>query len=168
MDARMALSREDNMKVGLPAVCASALIVLLTLGSASFLSAQMGVGTWVRQPGSAPGDITMTVEPCCNGGRKLTYHIKIGNVTNVMVVESPFDGKEVPVLLDGKPSGETMAIKTVDSSHWTVVLKMNGQSFGTSKGEISADGKTINVENNFTFAAAGQQVGLQKEVWLKK
>jgi hypothetical protein len=47
-------------------------------------------------------------------------------------------------------------------------LKVNGQQFGTSKGEISADGKTLNVENNVTFAGAGRQVGLQKEVWLKK
>jgi hypothetical protein len=110
----------------------------------------------------------MVVEGCCNSGRRLTYHVKIGNNTMVMVVESPFDGTEVPVLIGGKPSGETMAIKTVDSRHWTAVLKVNGQQFGTSKGEISADGKTLNVENNVTFAGAGRQVGLQKEVWLKK
>ena len=34
-------------------------------------SAQIGVGTWVRQVGPAtPGEITMTVEACCNGGRR--------------------------------------------------------------------------------------------------
>ena len=110
----------------------------------------------------------MTVDPCCNGGLRLTYQFKIGNETFVMLVESPFNGSEVPVLLGGKPSGETMAIKTVDSRHWTAVLKMNGQPFGTSKGELSADGKILTVENNITFAAAGQSVGLQKEVWVKK
>jgi hypothetical protein len=72
------------------------------------------------------------------------------------------------VLLSGKPSGETMAIKTVDGRHWTAVLKMNGQMFGTSKGELSVDGKILTVENNITFAAAGQSIGVQKEVWVKK
>lgn len=157
------------MRVRLPALVAFAVIALLVLGSAGVLIAQIGVGTWVRQTtSSTPGEITMTVEPCCKEGRKLTYNIKIGNTTNVMVVESPFDGTEVQVLVDGKPSGETMAIKAVDDRHWTVELKISGQPFGTSKGEISADGKTINVENNITFAAAGQQAGIQKEVWLKK
>jgi hypothetical protein len=45
---------------------------------------------------------------------------------------------------------------------------MNGQSFGTSKAELSVDGKILTVENNITFAAAGQSVGVQKEVWVKK
>ena len=156
------------MKIQVPALLALVLITLLALGSADVLFAQIGVGTWVRQSGSAPGDITMEVAACCNGGRRLTYRIKIGDATSVMLVESPFDGTEVPVLVDGKPSGETMAIKTVDNRHWTVVIKLDGKPFGTSKGELSADGKTINVENNITFAAAGQQAGVQKEVWVKK
>lgn len=158
------------MRLRTATVIASALVALSALYSASFLQAQITVGTWVRQPGpTTPGDVTMTAEPCCNGGRRLTYHMKIGNETVVMVVESPFNGTEVPVLVGGKPSGETMAIKTIDNLHWTAVLKMNGgQPFGTSKGEFSADGKTLTVENNITFAAAGQQIGVQKEVWLKK
>jgi hypothetical protein len=145
------------------------LFALPAILSSTFLYAQIGVGNWVRQTGpTTPGDITMTVEACCNGGRRLIYRIKIGNQTQVMVVESPFNGTEAPVMLDGKPSGETMAIKQVDDRHWTCNLKMDGKPFGTSRGEISADGKTINVENNITFAAAGQSVGVQKEVWLKK
>jgi hypothetical protein len=73
-----------------------------------------------------------------------------------MVVESPFNGTDVPVLVGGKPSGETMAIKTVDDHHWTTVLKFNGQQFGISRLELSLDGKTLTVENNITSAAAGQ------------
>jgi len=144
------------MRFRTPNVFAGVLIALSALYAPSLVQAQLGVGTWVRQPSpTTPGDITMMVEACCNGGRRLTYHIKIGNDTMIMVVESPFNGTEVQVLVGGKPSGETMAIKTVDDRHWTCVLKINGQSFGTSKGEISADGKTINVENNFAFAAGG-------------
>jgi hypothetical protein len=158
------------MRVRIHTVFVYAFVALsaLAIASASFLHAQITVGTWVKQPGPNRDDITMTVEPCCNGGRRLTYHIKIGNDTIVMLVESPFNGTEVPVLVGGKPSGETMAIKTIDSRHWECVLKMNGKPFGTSKGELSADGKTLTVENNITFAAANQQVGIQKEVWIKK
>ena len=85
----------------------------------------------------------MTVEGCCHGGRKLTYHITMNDTKLVLTVESPFDGTEVPVLLDGKPSGETMAIKFVDDYHTTTVLKMNGQPFGTSKATLSADGEKV-------------------------
>ena len=139
------------------------------LVSATLLYAELGVGTWVRQADAKnPVDITMTVEPCCNGGRRLTYHIRFGNQTQVMVVESPFNGTAVPVIVDGKPSGETMAIKQTDSRHWTTTMTMDGKPFGTSSAEISVDGKTLNVENKITFAAAGQSAGVQKEVWTKK
>jgi hypothetical protein len=148
-------------------VCA--LVGLTALFSGTLLYGQIGVGTWVRQSTtSTPGDITLTVDACCNGGRRLTYHIKFGTQTQLMVIESPFNGTEVTVMVDGKPSPETMAIKQVDSRHWTCIIKMNGQQFATSKGEISVDGKTINVENNVTSAAGGQPLGVQKEVWLKK
>ena len=157
------------MRLRTATVVASAIVALSALYSASLLHAQLTVGTWVRQQSpTTPGEVTMTVAPCCNGGLRLTYSFKIGNQTSEMLVESPFNGSEVPVLLGGKPSGETMAIRTVDSRHWTAVLKMNGQPFGTSKGELSADGKILTVENNITLAAAGQSVGLQKEVWVKK
>lgn len=108
----------------------------------------------------------MTVEACCNGGRRLTY--RLGNSGQVMVVESPFDGGEVPVLLNGKPSGETMAIKRLDDHHTFTIVKMNGKEFGTSKATLSADGKTITVENDFTASVGGNPVGKHTERWLRK
>jgi hypothetical protein len=157
------------MKVRTPMLFAFVLVTLFALYSPGFLQAQMGVGEWTRQPTtSTPGDVTMKVETCCDGGRRLTYTFKIGTETFVMVVESPFNGAEVPVLLNGKPSGETMAIKRVDELHLETVLKMDGQMFGTSKGTLSADGRTLTVVNNITFAAAGQTIGVQTEVWKKK
>jgi hypothetical protein len=50
-----------------------------------------------------------------------------------------------PVLTAGKPSGETMAIKSVDDHHLTALLKMNGKTFSTSKSTLSADGKVTEV-----------------------
>lgn len=43
---------------------------------------------------------------------------------------------------------------------------MNGTTFGTSKGTLSADGKTLTVENEYTSAVDGQPVGKQRETWL--
>jgi hypothetical protein len=108
----------------------------------------------------------MTVEPCCRAGRRLIY--RIPGIDVVMTVESPFDGSEVPVLLGGKPSGETMAITQTDDHHWTTILKMNGQLFGTSKGALSADGRTITVENDFAATVGGNAAGKSTETWVKK
>ena len=66
-----------------------------------------------------------------------------------MTVDSPMDGREAPVLVGGKPSGETMAIKRVDDRHYSAVVKMNGKPFGTSNGTVSADGKTMTVDSAF-------------------
>ena len=108
----------------------------------------------------------MTIEACYNGGRRVIYRM-VGTET-VMTVESPFDGSDAPVLVDGKPSGETMGIKRVDDHHTITVVKMNGKTFGTSKATFSADGKTITVENNYTSTAGGPPVGKQTEVWVRK
>jgi hypothetical protein len=86
----------------------------------------------------------------------------------VLTVESQLDGRDAPVMLGGKPSGETMAIKLVDDHHTTAVLKMNGKIFGTSKGTLSPDGKILTVEDDFTSAVGGQPVGKQTETWVRQ
>ena len=109
----------------------------------------------------------MTVEACCHGGRRLTYHI-VGRSDLVLTVETPMDGSEVPVMAGGKPSGETMAITRVDAHHAVTVLKMNGKPFGTSKATLSADGNTLTIENDYTSAIGNQPVGKQTETWVRK
>jgi len=144
--------------------------MLCALGPASPARAQVGIGTWVRTAGpQTPGKITMTVEACCNGGRRLIWRFSIPDQpVQTMLVESPFDGREVPVLLNGKPSGETMAIKVVDARHTSCVVKMNGKPFGTSKGTISADGRTLTVENDFSGSVGGNPAGKHTETWVRK
>jgi len=130
--------------------------------------AQLGVGTWQRQSDKGSKEVaamTMTVDPCCNGGYRLTYHIEIGDTKSVMKVESPFDGTAVPVFVDGKPSGETMAIKRLDDHRYTAVMKMNGAPFGTSNGTVSADSKTLTVES---VSNAGGKADKVIETWVKK
>jgi hypothetical protein len=106
-------------------VCSVAL--LTALAPSSPLHAQLGVGTWVRKvPDSMPA-MTMKVEACCNGGRRLSYHFDINGTETVLTLESPFDGSEADVLIAGKPSGETMAITRVDDHHMSNILKLNGK-----------------------------------------
>lgn len=141
-------------------------IVMQTASVSHSLGAQPSVGTWVRQGADPAATITMTIEKCCGGGRRLTYRLSGGK--HVMTVESPFDGTEVPVLFDGKPSGQTMAIKLVDSRHTVTTTKLNGKPMGVSKATLSADGKTLTVVNDMSAAGATQGQAVQTETWIKK
>jgi len=145
---------------------AASIAVLGTIGSPSMLHAQMGVGTWVRQATASTSTMTMKVEACCGSGRRLTYHLGKGTV--VLTLESRFDGSSAPVLINGKPSGETMEITRVDDHHTSTILKMNGKTFGTSKATLSADGKTLTVINDLTSSAGGQKLGKSTEIWVRQ
>jgi hypothetical protein len=147
---------------------ACSLALLGALGPGSALHAQVGVGTWVRKTTDSMPAMTMTVEACCSGGRRLTYHIDINGTETLLTVASPFDGSDADVLMAGKPSGETMAITRVDDHHVFTVVKMNGKPFGTSKATLSADGKVLTVLSDFSSSAGGQQIGKYTETWVRK
>jgi hypothetical protein len=131
------------------------------------------IGTWVLQKTTSAKnqlDMTMVIEAWGNqGGRKFTYNIRFPNKQiSVMTIESPFDGTDVPVLVDGKPTGETMGIKRVDDYHSVTVLKLNGKEFGISHATVSADFNMITVENEYTGAMPGVQAGKQIEIWRRR
>jgi hypothetical protein len=141
---------------------------LSVVGWASHAHAQLGVGTWVRTDAQGHG-ITMTIETCCNGGRRFIYHLPAmpGQPPVTMTVDSPMNGTEVPAMIGGKPSGETMAITRVDDRHYSAVVKMGGKPFGTSNGTLSADGKTLTVET-VSQAAPGAKADKIIETWVRK
>jgi hypothetical protein len=114
-------------------ICGAAF--LSSVGWAGQAHAQLGVGTWVRTDARANG-LTMTVETCCNGGFRLIYYVPgvPGQPPVTMTIDSPLDGTEVPVLVGGKPSGETMAVERVDERHYSAVVNMGAKLFGTSNG----------------------------------
>jgi hypothetical protein len=105
-----------------------------------------------------------TVE-AAGGGRKLTY--KFADATMVMTIVTQLDGKDAPVLLNGQPSGQTMAIKLIDDRHTFAVVKFQGKEGSTAKSELSADGKVLKVENMMPSAGGAGQVVLV-EYWDKK
>ena len=147
----------------------SCAIAVLTLGSARPLHAQLEIGTWVRQATDSMPAMTMRIETCCNGGRRLTYHVPLsGSTQTVLTVETRLDGRDAEVLMDGRPSGETMAISRLDAHHATTLLRMNGNLFGTANATLSADGRTLTVTNDYSSSAGGQPVGKYTEVWVRQ
>ncbi len=145
---------------------ATALLALIVVWADTAL-AQMAVGNWVRTDKQGIG-ITLTVESCCNGGLRLTYHIPGmgGQPAATMLVASPLDGTAVPVIVDGKDSGETMAIKRIDATHMSATMTMNGKLFGTSSTTLSADGKSATTESTMHGPSGpGQKI---VETWVRK
>ena len=141
------------------------LAFLMVVGWASGVHAQLGVGTaWVRTDAQGKG-IVLNVEACCNGGLRLVYQAPPGQPASTMSVDSPMNGTEAPALIDGKPSGETMAIKRVDDHHLTAILKMNGQPFATYSGTVSPDNKALTVDSVYGTGSQTQKI---TETWVRK
>ncbi len=130
-------------------ICGVAL--LCAMGWTHEAQAQFGAGSkWLRTDAQGKG-ITLTIEACCNGGLRLVYLIpSVANQPAVtLTVDAPLNGTEVPTLVGGKPSGQTMAITRLDDRHYRAVVKVNGKPFGTSNGTVSPDGTTMIVESAF-------------------
>src|SRR5215510_4528975 len=127
-------------------ICGAAF--LLTLTWASPAHAQLGVGEWARTDKDG-GGMTMTVAACCNGGYRLSYRVPVGNGKPplVITVDLPMDGTDVPTMTAGKPTGQTMSAKRIDDRHYTGVVKQDGKLTLTNTATLSADGKTLTVED---------------------
>jgi hypothetical protein len=131
------------------------------------MAADSPVGTWVKkkaEPGK-PG-MVLRIETWSTDGAKLTWELKGAKMA--MTLATKLDGKDAPLLMNGKPSGETMAITRIDKLRSTTILKMNGKQFGTSKATFSADLNTMTVENDVSHGAGGIEVGKTTEVWTRQ
>ena len=115
--------------------------------SASAATPEAWYGKWVERSATP---MTLVVEPA-GAAARFTYHMPPNfKPTMVMSFETAFDGKEVPVLVDGKPSGEVMMIKRIDDRHTVSAWKIDGKPAGTSTSEMSADGKAVRVDTGKT------------------
>ena len=138
-------------------ICLAGLVPILRADS-------MWIGTWVRRANKDGVNATLIIE-AAGTARKLTFKVAVaGGGTSTMIVTTQWDGKDATVSVDGKPSAETMAIRTVDDRHTINIIKMSGNPMTTQKSELSADGKVIKVESSATVP--GQQNGT--EYWDKK
>ena len=144
-------------------ICGAAF--LSTLAWSSPAHAQLGVGEWARTDKEG-GGMTMAVAACCKGGYRLTYTVPIAQGKQpplVLTVDLPMDGTDVPVISAGKPTGQTMSAKRIDDHHYTGIVKQNGKVTLTNTATLSADGKTLTVED--TIASGNVKV---TEIWTKK
>src|SRR5262249_44031262 len=103
----------------------SALLICL-VGAIPVLQADgFPVGTWVRRPNNDGITSTMLIE-AAGTGRKFTMKVSFsGGQTSTMICTSQGDGKDAVVSVDGKPSGQTMAIRMIDDHHAVNILKVN-------------------------------------------
>ena len=139
---------------------------LLLRGASPAAAADSPIGTWVKKAEAGKPAMTLQIEQWSPGKAKLTWHVAQANM--VLTIVSTLDGSFAPLLLNGRPSGETMSIKLIDRRHATGVVKMNGKPFGTSKSTFSEDFKTMTVENDFSESMGGNQAGKSTEVWTRK
>ena len=141
-------------------------VVVCLLGLSALVHADgLPTGTWIRRDPMPGGAIALTVE-AAGGGRKLTY--KFADASMVMTIVTQLDGKDAPVLLNGQPSGQTMAIKLIDDRHTFAVVKFQGKEGSTAKSELSADGKVLKVENMMPSSAGGAGQVILVEYWDKR
>ena len=141
--------------------------VISLLSLSSLVGADsLWIGTWILR-GSMPGSsLTMTVEEVGTGW-KLT-HTVVGPdapASTVSTVLTPLDGKDVPVLVNGEPTGQTMGITKIDSRHTVTVMKFQGKEMSVSKTEISPNGKVLTVETEYAASNPIRSAGKQMEYW---
>jgi hypothetical protein len=151
-----------SMRTTTRLICLAAFLSLVAWVNQA--NAQWAVGTtWVRSDAEGKG-MTMSISACCNGGYRLTYQMPPmgGQPAMVLTIDSPLNGTDAPTLIGGKPSGQSMAIKRVDDRHYTAVVKLNGQQTMSATGVVSADGKTLTVED---VTQAGTKT---VETWVRK
>jgi hypothetical protein len=123
-------------------------------------------GTWVLREAQPGGQLTMKLEEVSTGW-KVTYKVVGSGAAGASdtYIMTPLDGKDVPVLIDGKPSGQTMGITKIDSRHTVNVIKFKGKEIGVSKAELSTNGKVITVETDYSDSNPGAPAGKQIQYW---
>lgn len=145
----------------------AAMVLAASLTAApSAEAADSPIGTYVKKVEAGKPAMTLTIGQWAPGKAKLTYRIQDPPI--VLTIASALDGTEAPVLINGKPSGETMAIKRLDNLHSSTIVKMNGKPLGTSKGTFSPDFSTLTIENDFSGGGAGGGAGKSTERWIRK
>jgi hypothetical protein len=144
------------------------LVVSIALAALAW-AADSPVGTWVRQPSAEDKgmpQMTMTIDKWRDDGARLAYHMIGGERT--ITISSALDGSEAPIVVDGKPSGQTMSIKRVDDLHATSVQKVGGKTVGTSRVTFSPDFTRLTIESDYTAPGPGHGPGKSTELWLRK
>lgn len=146
--------------------------VVLFAISTELLAASQWAGVWVMRDSTKAFRLTMNLEEV-GSHWKITYRIPTPDargaaVASVMTIDTALDGKDVPTLVDGKPSGQSMEIRKIDSHHTYTVVKFQGKQTGISRSELSPDGKVIKSENESSVSGPNGFAGKQVQYWDKQ
>ena len=136
-------------------IVAIALLSTLFLGATAF-AADAVVGTWnlnvvkSKFSGTAPKSATRVYSETADG---TTFDQKLigadGKETS-MHGTIKYDGKDYPVT--GNPDADTVAAKVIDALTTDFTTKKGGKTVGSGHRIVSADGKTLTVNNKGTHA----------------
>jgi hypothetical protein len=106
------------------------------------------LGTWKlntakskSDPMTVPKNLTRTVEETSDAAK---YTMKGENADGSPISYGftvKFDGKDYSATGTGRGGADSISIKRVDANHYEAILKKAGKEVGTSKLEISKDGK---------------------------
>jgi len=129
-----------------PVVRALGILIVCTVASVAFLSAQSGnprYGKWkLKQDAPPPALNIMTYEPWSNGGMKITVESTNRDGRKATwTYNTMFDGKDMPV--SGDTRTETTAVKKVDDRTNEITNKRGGKVTQVIVNVLSADGKRI-------------------------
>src|SRR3954465_2859008 len=91
------------------------------MGAPTAEAADSPIGTYLKKVEAGKPAMTLTIEQWAPGKAKLTYRIHDPRMG--LTIASALDGSEARVLINGKPSGETMAIKRLDNLHSSTIVK---------------------------------------------
>jgi hypothetical protein len=119
-------------------------------------------GKWIQRDTHLALDIT-------SGANGTTFTYSVPNATqstDSLSFVTKFDGADAPMLVNGAPTGQTIAITVMDDRHANGITKFQGKTTGTSKTELSEDGKVMRVDND--VAAPGAPSVHRAEVWDKQ
>ena len=140
-------------------LAARALVVCgVTLISGSVaLAGDNWVGTWklnttksTFSPAPGPKSLTLKFESVPEGIKLTSEGVNAEGEATRGGYLSKFDGKEVPMI--GNPNAEISAPKKIDDNTYENTWKKAGKVTITTKGVVSADGKTLTITQTGTDA----------------
>ncbi len=130
----------------------------VTLISASLaLAGDNWVGTWKLNPtkskfspGPGPKSQTLKFESTAEGIKLASESVDAEGKATQGGYTAKFDGKDVPFA--GNTNADTAAPKKLDDNSYQNVWKKAGKVTITTKGVVSADGKTLTISQSGTNA----------------
>ncbi len=136
-------------------IMAIALLSTLFLGATAF-AADAVVGTWKlnvaksKFSGTPPKNATRVYATSADGTSLDQKIVSADNKEMSMHVTIKYDGKDYPVT--GNPDGDSIAAKVIDAHTTDFTIKKAGKVVGTVHRVVSADGKTLTVNNKGTHS----------------